>query len=197
MKARAPEDRMAFYLSIERIAPQVWKSLADERHVKGAPFSHADAVAFLRRWGLDGGCEWLVEDALVATLSEPVGIPATGAITPTHDEVLSLSWEPAEDGLDRGAFRQRALAALDRYLDRVEAWAAEAEIEIPSPERPGRRARLPRGMARWDVLVKHVVLARSYQALADEYDTTFSAVGERVRDLANRLGMTLTPNENR
>jgi hypothetical protein len=192
MKARAPQDRMAFYLSIERVAPQVWADLRDlsaQRRAQGARVSRGDVTAFLTRWGLDHACEWLADDVLVETRSEPVGVPATDGFYPTHDEVVRFSWEPGESGEDCGAFRRRAKDELEKYIARVEAWMGDRNIELPPREHD--RGEAPDGVHRWDMLVSKLVLGWTDERIGAELGISKQAAGKHLHNLAARLGITL------
>lgn len=202
-RARYLDDRAAFVASIDRLAPDLlreWNALAAT-----AP-TRDDIRRLLARWRLDApGLEWLVDgmfQSVWSTTGDPwpmpryrdmsLPMPAGGVLT--HDmPPLVASWEPAETGERREEFRQRVIKALDAYISRVETWAREKEVEMPPAERRG--GKLPEGRLRWDVLVRHLVLGESYESLALEYGTAFSTVGERVRMLADRLGITLAAKE--
>lgn len=192
MKARMPDEHMAFYLAIERAAPQVWRDLADlaaARRAEGARVSRGDVSDFLKRWGLDPACSWLSDDVLLEARSEPVGVPSTSGIIPTHDQVLSLSWEPGETGETRTAFKDRAEAALRLYMDRVDAWLDENAIELPPQERD--RGEAPDGLHRWDMLVSRLVLGQTYQQIGDDLGISPQGAARHVKALAERLGLAL------
>jgi hypothetical protein len=183
---------MAFYLAIERVAPQVWTDLRDlaaKRRAEGVQVSHRDVAAFLARWNLDPACKWLADDVLIETRTGPVGIPATGGSWPTHERVLCLSWEPGDTGEDRAAFLKRARATLDAYANEIEAWRRAAGIELPARERD--RGGAPDGVHRWDLLVSRIVLRLSYAKIADEIGVTPQAAEKHVKALANRLQIAL------
>jgi len=200
MRARAPEDRLEFYLAIERVAPQVWRDLRDlaaGRKAATAEVTREDVEAFLTRHGIDPACTAIVDEVLLEARSDPVGIPGTVGGHPSHGEVLRLRWEPADTSETRGAFLQRARSEIEAYADHVEAWMRDHDVTVPTPERA--RGKIPKEVRRWDILVRYLVLGETYERIAVDVDgvgsqVTAASVGEHVRDLAERLGIPLKAN---
>jgi hypothetical protein len=187
VKVRQPEDRLAFYLAINRVAPQMWEDgrrLSAERRAAGSEVTHEDVAAFLRRWGLEPTWPRLAFD-VYHWIQEPIGIPATGGGYGTHNEVLHLRWEPADTGEDRTAFRKRAAAELDAYVDRVEAWRRRNEYELPPREND--RGEVETGVTRWDLLASKLVLGKTEEAIAAEFGITKQGVAKHLRRLSERL----------
>lgn len=192
MRAREPEDRMAFYIAIERVAPHVWadlRSLSERCAVERRTVASEDIAAFLQRYGLDPGCKWLVDDVTQEARSAFVGVPTSAGFFPTHDKVLCLSWEPGDSGEDRAAFLKRAREALDSYAGQVETWRREMGIELPRRERD--RGEVETGAPRWDLLVSRLVLRQKYDAIGAEVGISPQAAKKHVEALAVRLGIAL------
>jgi hypothetical protein len=212
MTAPDPNDQMAFIIAIHKLKPEVFcdlRGIVEQTNSDAAAkswlalYPNAPAVrstrdlavqliardnvtAWLNRWHLNlPGMEWLQRAAeLYVRDGWAQEFPFLAEYVPTHDQVVSLAWEPAMSDETRGAFVKRAALAVKIYADKVEAWQREQGF---APKQRDREA----GASRWDLLARRIVLGETFDRIATRMGAEKQAAASIVRSLASRLGVTL------
>jgi hypothetical protein len=207
--------RIVFLSRIERVAPEVLRTLHDEvlpvyraERAREAPNGVADSPGladtldgWARQWHLTD--DWLMQDAL-HTMDWWVRAPQSTARLQWHPdgwgsmvhepEPLTLSWQPTLIRWDE--FERHAREAMSRYRAEVDAWARERGLERAPEKNAPRRSRDPGAHFEW--LIRYQVQGWTHAKIAQHYARAYDAakrssptVSRALHETAALIGLTL------